>query len=203
MVKIVCFSDYHAAKEQIEMPRGDILIFCGDWSGQGSVMDVIIFADVMRSYKFKHKIVCAGNHDWPAFESHALVKEIFKERGITYLCEEDIAIHDLSFYVTPWTPEFCGWAFMEKEEDLVKRYAKIPKNTDVLITHGPPDGILDHCKGSWALRDVVDSIKPKAHLFGHIHSAYGIEERSGTIFVNCSILNDQYEMANIPVVIEL
>ncbi|GBF08314.1 conserved hypothetical protein [Aeropyrum pernix] len=60
---------------------------------------------------------------------------------------------------------------------------------DVLLTHHPPHGVLDTTfagvrAGLHDLRSLVDSLKPRAHLFGHIHESPGIESIGGTVFIN-------------------
>jgi Icc-related predicted phosphoesterase len=83
-------------------------------------------------------------------------------------------------YGSPWQPEFCNWAFNKNRgADIKEKWDLIPDTTDVLITHGPPKDILDLCAhggraGCEMLRDaVVDRVKPRLHIFGHIHEGYG------------------------------
>ena len=65
----------------------------------------------------------------------------------------------------------------------------IPKDTDILLTHGPPCSIGDKTihgnhEGCVDLLNAVRRVKPKYHLFGHIHEAYGIDKIGDTIIVN-------------------
>jgi Icc-related predicted phosphoesterase len=75
----------------------------------------------------------------------------------------------------------------------------IPENLDVLITHGPPFGILDQTApgeahlGCEELRDAVERKKPRVHLFGHIHGGAGTFENEATRFVNAAYLNERYK----------
>ncbi|MDE6633151.1 MAG: serine/threonine protein phosphatase, partial [Muribaculaceae bacterium] len=86
-------------------------------------------------------------------------------------------------------------------------YANIPADTDILITHSPAYGILDFDDntyyGSNALLERITTIKPKYHLFGHIHSKHGILEKDGTIFSNGAIMNSDYTNLNMPNLIEI
>lgn len=71
---------------------------------------------------------------------------------------------------------------MYAEKDACKLWDSIPADTDILVTHGPPFGVLDrtiqNCNaGCHYLLQKVMEIKPKYHLFGHIHEAYGREIR--------------------------
>jgi Icc-related predicted phosphoesterase len=70
---------------------------------------------------------------------------------------------------------------------------------DVLITHGPPFGILDQTApgevhlGCEELRKAVEEKKPRVHLFGHIHGGAGLFEHGVTRFVNAAYLNERYK----------
>lgn len=84
----------------------------------------------------------------------------------------------------------------------------IPADTDVLITHGPPAGILDMTPsgkqaGCQDLLDVIDIVQPRMHVFGHIHHSYGVTEHKGTKFVNASTCTEKYTPDNKPLVIDL
>src|SRR5262249_28918150 len=97
----------------------------------------------------------------------------------------------LKIYGSPWTPLFCDWAFMLPDADLASKWDKIPSGLDVLITHGPPFGILDWTNrkehaGSATLINRVHEVKPRLHVFGHIHEAAGRTESNGTTFLNAS-----------------
>jgi Icc-related predicted phosphoesterase len=59
----------------------------------------------------------------------------------------------------------------------------------LLITHGPPYGILDNGKsgknvGSKHLLEVVKKIKPRYHIFGHIHESTGMNKIENTFYLN-------------------
>ena len=71
----------------------------------------------------------------------------------------------------------------------------IPDDTKVLITHGPPQGILDRdysgqFRGDASLLARVETVRPKLHLFGHVHDQNGEVERFGTTFVNAAVGDD-------------
>jgi len=97
---------------------------------------------------------------------------------------------------------------MGTPEILSAIWAKIPKNLDILITHGPPFGILDRTTrgvnaGCPKLLEVVQIQTPRIHVFGHIHEGYGMREKDGTVFVNASLCNANYDLVNKPVTIDL
>ena len=122
--------------------------------------------------------------------------------GIIYLNDSGIEIDGITFWGSPITPWFFNWAFnRHRGEAIKKHWDLIPHNIDVLITHGPAHTILDKttkgaCAGCEGLLQKVQEIKPKVHICGHIHEAYGKTEKYGTVFINASILNEKYELRN-------
>ena len=124
----------------------------------------------------------------------------------------DMPENNIRIYGTPWQPEFYNWAFNLPRcgQDLMRVWNQIPKNTDILITHGPPQDHLDvsgppHNEphlGCELLRVKVDEQPPKIHVFGHIHGGYGYKFHNGTHFINASVLNEQYEQVNKPLTVD-
>jgi Icc-related predicted phosphoesterase len=208
-MKIVAFSDLHwRLTELTTLPKCYILIYAGDWCYGDSVRTTMDFAYKLRGFDAKYKIVIAGNHDILAENNPSLVKNIFNENGVIYLQDSGITIDGINFWGSPWTPEFNNWAFMKEDRLLKYQWDKIPRGTDVLITHGPPFSILDKVNGytsvgSETLESSVLSKKPKIHIFGHIHEGYGKQSSKHTDFYNVSIVNEKYELVNKPVEIEL
>lgn len=150
----------------------------------------------------------AGNHDF-CFQKHPEEsREILDKAGIIYLEDEAIELYGIKFYGIPWTPQFSNWAFMGKEDFLMHKWARVPTDTDVLISHGPPRDVLDltydgeHAGGISHLH-MVKSIRPKLNVFGHIHEGYGHARYDGVDYINASLMNFQYEMVNQPVLYEL
>lgn len=211
-MKLVCISDTHGMHDRIKsMPKGDILCFAGDFTNIGSKTDIIRFGEWLSRQKYKYKIICAGNHDWGIFWKRQKAQEWLtqKDNSIFYLQDETITINGINFYVSPFTPTFCDWAFMlDRGLPLQKKWAQIPKDTDVLITHGPPKGILDpdingNSVGDLDLLARVRMLNLKAHIFGHLHEGYGVLNSMGTKFINASICNDKYQPINNPIVVEI
>lgn len=156
----------------------------------------------------QHKIVIAGNHDWP-FEREAVAAQAALA-GVTYLQDQSVTVSGWKVYGSPWQPAFMNWAFNlpRSSPELAEKWALIPADTDILVTHGPPHGILDRVKyganvGCELLRDRVAAIKPALHCFGHIHEAFGQERHHDTLFVNAAMVNLQYQPFNKPVVVDL
>lgn len=209
-MKICCISDTHNDFYLLDLKPSDVLIFAGDidaWN-QASFWH---FNRWLKKQPFKYKIVCAGNHD--RYLSECGYKSIQKQltNGI-YLENSSVEIEGVKFYGSPMTPTFMDWYFMSERDEIHKYWDLISKDVDVLITHGPPHGILDyvpntyqidHHVGCEALLKKVEEIKPKFHVFGHIHYSFGIFKNEHTTFVNAALLNEGYALTNKPVTIEI
>ncbi|CAF1152946.1 unnamed protein product [Rotaria sordida] len=132
--------------------------------------------------------------------------------GIIYLEQQEFIDQKtgLKFYGSPYQPEFNNWGFnLPIDSPEIKQvWSKIPDDVDVLITHGPPKNILDitfsgEHVGCAQLLARVKQIKPRLHVFGHVHEGYGRDEEDSTIFVNASTCNLGYRPCQPPIVVEL
>jgi len=209
--KIVIISDTHGKHEYLTskgmgntLGEGDILIHCGDVSNVGKTHEIKDFLDWFSNTPFTHKIFIAGNHDF-GFEHVDYIAPDYIEKGVHYLFDNSVEIDGIKFYGSPWQPEFYNWAFnLKRGEQLAKVWAKIPTDTDVLITHGPAYRMLDHTisgqmVGCEDLFNRILEVRPKIHCCGHIHWAYGQKSFNGTEFINAAVLNERYEHENKPV----
>lgn len=207
MTTIVLISDTHSLHRQVEIPHSDILIHAGDITNKGSLEDVEDFNQWLGDLPHKHKIIIAGNHDF-CFEKQNNDARALLTNGI-YLQDELIEILNLKIYGSPWQPWFFDWAFnLPRGVELKKKWDLIPENTDILVTHGPPYGILDKTKqnkmvGCEELSKRIEFIQPKYHIFGHIHEDYGERIINQTTYINCSTCNYGYEPINKPIIIEV
>lgn len=219
-MKLVIISDTHGQHEQLELPAGDVLIHCGDWSPRSSVEDTIDFTYWFDKQEFKYKICVAGNHDRYADSSYF---EMYP--SIQYLQDDGVEIEGIKFWGMPWTPTFFDWFWMrDRGPDMKAKTDLIPLDTNVLITHGPQDMILDRTLredehvGCQQLGDRILDLKDlQVHCFGHIHEQYGkVWDAEGQIVgikrskyspkyysVNASVLNERYQLVNDPIVVEL
>lgn len=201
-MKIVQISDTHGYHKQTNIPDGDLLIHAGDISRRGSEEEILDFLEWFSSLSHRYKIFVAGNHDWFFERKQA---DYIKEKipnNVIYLNDSGVEIKGLNIWGSPIQPTFFNWAFnRERGQNIKHHWDLIPENTDILITHGPPFGILDktiHGKhvGCKALLMRVNQINPKLHVFGHIHEEHGILKTKSTTFVNASLLNEKYQYVN-------
>lgn len=211
MPRVVCLSDTHNCNEQIPVPDGDILIHAGDATNRGSIPEIIAFNKWFASLPHQFKIFVAGNHDW-LFETNNSYARILLDPKIIYLQDSFVEVEGLKFYGSPWQPRFYDWAFnLMRGAELAEKWKLIPKDIDILITHGPPHGILDEVPrqfwientGCEELRKKVEEIRPKAHIFGHIHCGYGQKEDFGVKFINSSNCDEEYNPTQPPIVFEI
>jgi Icc-related predicted phosphoesterase len=190
-MRIVAVADTHTFEAELgTIPDGDVFVHAGDMVRAGSLEEMELVARWVRSLPHKHKIVVAGNHDWCFQRTPQQARALFGDE-ITYSQDSGCAIDGVRFWGSPWQPEFCNWAFnLPRGEPLAERWALIPDDTDVLITHGPPFGFGD---STWADRagcsDLLAAarrVKPALHLFGHIHQDGGFWRDGGVCFCNAT-----------------
>ncbi len=210
MPRIVCLSDTHNCNGQIAVPDGDILIHAGDATITGTIDEIILFDYWFSGLPHKYKIFIAGNHDWLFETSPKYAQSLLTD--VIYLQDSSVEIEGLKIYGSPWQPRFFNWAFnLNRGRELAERWALIPDDVDILITHGPPNGILDEVPrkywientGCEELRKRVEEIRPRLHVFGHIHCGYGTEEKFGVKFINASNCDESYKPTNPPIVFDL
>ncbi|HEX8247651.1 MAG TPA: metallophosphatase domain-containing protein, partial [Pyrinomonadaceae bacterium] len=203
-----CLSDTHNRNEQIKVPGGDILIHAGDATTRGTIDEIVLFNEWFAALPHRHKIFVAGNHDWLFETDNRIARKLLSDE-IIYLQDSAVEIEGLKIYGSPWQPWFFDWAFnLPRGEPLAEKWKLIPDDTEILITHGPPFGILDFppdgfSVGCERLRRRVEEIRLKLHIFGHIHHSYGTEEKFGVKFVNASVCDEAYEPTNPPPVFDL
>lgn len=218
-VSIVVLSDTHGKhhKMQHQVPPGDLLIHAGDFCSKGKLPEVADFAAWFGSFPHSHKVVIPGNHDRAVEERPGECRGMFAEHGVKLLISEGIQAAGLHLYGSPYTPRFNDWHFMlERGRELRAEWAKIPLNTDILVTHGPPYGHGDKVlprsgvgvrkAGCLELLERVRKVRPRLHVFGHIHEDYGVtlsDEIPETQFANASICDRTRAAANPPLSFEI
>lgn len=221
-MKLVIISDTHG-QHSFDLPEGDILIHCGDFTKKGGLLEIKDFMNWFEKQSFSNKVLIAGNHELgldrgPARESKLEIITDYTERNpnLFYLENSGVEIEGLKIWGSPNTPFFYNWAFnSHRGEDIDKVWNMIPQDCNILITHGPPAGILDivpsdrllgpdekiGCEG---LLNKIGQLKDlKLHAFGHIHTGHGIMIKDNVTFVNASICGDRGHVVEYnPIVIE-
>lgn len=210
-----CISDLHGFKPKLE--GGDLLIVAGDCTARDIIPQWKEFFTWLDDQEYERIVFIAGNHDGSLQISGFVDDCLAGTCRIDYLCDSSAQVEDFKIWGAPWTPEFCGWHFMlPRGEELKKKWGLIPDDTDILITHGPPWGVLDKVcnhmsgkeqQGCVDLRAAVERVRPKLHVFGHIHEGYGQilykHEGENTICVNASIMDRYYQPVNNTIRIKL
>jgi Icc-related predicted phosphoesterase len=213
-MRITFISDSHNQHKKLneDLPGGDLILHGGDISSMGYQHEIREFcAWYNKLSSYENKVFISGNHDFGFQKDPVKAREIidFYEK-ITYLQDNSVTINGVKIWGSPWQPWFCDWAFnLPREgEELKAKWDMIPEDTDILITHGPPYGFNDVVEhrydhlGCELLTERLKIVKPKIHIFGHIHSGRNIFEQNGTLFVNASVLNEQYRYSYKPFTID-
>ena len=204
-MRIVVISDTHELHRELAVPPGDLLIHAGDITFFSKRPSMYRDFDLwLGRLHHRHKVVIPGNHDYrleePSERSVITNAILFVDSGVE--------IEGIRIWGSPVTPFYAGAFGMSRAADRRRHWSRIPEGLDILITHGPPLGILDcgpgsnHHEGCPALLEAVLEAKPRVHVFGHIHAGYGTARREGTLFINASIFGEDGGLRE-PIVIEL
>jgi predicted phosphodiesterase len=205
-IRLVFVSDTHGFHD-FPVPPGDVLVHAGDGCNYGTLEEARAWANFLRRQPHRHKIVIAGNHDRCFEDDFEHAKPLLEDFDFLHDsgCER-LGVH---FWGSPWQPWFFNWAFnLPRGPELAAKWALIPDTTDVLVTHGPPHGVLDRNfdgtpVGCEDLRDAMKRVRPRVHVFGHIHEGYGTARIGETLFVNASICTLAYRPTNPAIVVDL
>lgn len=212
-MRIFHFSDTHGYHEQVEFEDDlksiDVIVFSGDESNYRNEAfneaEFYSFIDWYGKIDHPHKLMIPGNHSTYIYNNEKQAKEECEKRGIRLLIHESYTIDNVEFYGEPYTKQFGSWVYTASERTLHDIYDEIPTNTNVLISHGPPRGILDLAQdvrngevisvGSDSLAAVITYklFRLKAVLFGHIHSHVSKYINNGIVYEN----GDKYVNENI------
>ena len=197
-MKIVHISDTHGCHHQLRnLPEADVAVHSGDFTMNGSEEEALDFMNWFCDLPYKHKIFICGNHDDCLYGAN--IEGL--DSNVHYLCNSGVEIDGVTFYGVPMFMRDC---ICERQS---YNYRRIPSNTNVLITHTPPFGILDFDDGinygSEELLQRITQINPRLHLFGHIHRQHGITTKGITTFSNGAIMDENLFNLTTPNIIEL
>jgi len=209
-MKIALISDTHNKCLDSFVPDADLLIHAGDLTMGGDLMELNTALAWLESMPHPHKVVIAGNHDFglqrPSTKQAML--ERFKSSGICYLEDSEVVIEGLRIWGSPWQPEFHDWAFnLPRGKALREKWDLIPEGIDALVTHGPPKDYGDRTLegsnvGCEELLAAIDRVRPRLHVFGHIHEGRGLYGRNQTTLVNASMLDRRYRPVHSGILID-
>jgi predicted phosphodiesterase len=147
-MKIWHISDTHTYHNNLKIPNNiDVIVHTGDstntYSPAINFYEFVNFVDWYKTIDCKYKIYVAGNHDAFISEMKKDAEKILKNAGIIYLNKSEITINNIKFWGEPITPQFGNWYFMADRAKMYKHWDYIPKDVNVILTHGPAYGILD------------------------------------------------------------
>lgn len=187
VIRIVHISDTHMNHDQMleSIPNGDLLIHSGDFSAfsvkryfgnKERDRDIVIgeINSFFRKLPFKYKIFVAGNHELSFSQRQTrYIEEQLTE--VKYLYDNMIEVEGLKIYGTPWNAKrFSSYArgFSVSRNNLGQHWESIPLETDILVTHMPPEGILDlGSKVCAGVRNLFSSNNP-CSICGDIHEMH-------------------------------
>jgi len=194
---ITIIADTHGLHDRLKLNAGTVLIHAGDITEYGKEDEVTEFLYWFSRQPFAYKIFIAGNHDLFLEECAPAKRKKLIPTDVIYLQNSGIEIEGVNIWGSPVTPYFLGMAFNARRgKEIKKVWDKIPAETDILITHGPPQVILDNGVGDEELLHAINKIRPPVHCFGHAHGQNGIETLNGTTFINASIVNSLDPLKN-------
>ena len=205
-IKVVCIADTHELHRELTVPDGDLLIHAGDFTFFGnSERTLRDFNEWLGELPHRHKVVVPGNHEF-ILESNPELSRLIKNAKL--LINESTFVEGISIWGSPLTPLYCGAFGRSNAGDRVRIYDSIPPKTDIVITHGPPYGILDASPtepptptGDWELRKAIVRVRPRLHAFGHAHVGYGVRPTRHTLFVNVALFGQGGSLER-PIVME-
>lgn len=214
-MKLVFISDVHCRFSKIQIPKCDILISSGDYSFLGEEHEVRDFHKWLSKQDARYVVSLQGNHEKGVERNFQFCKQIAEEScpGVYFIDEGLIEIEGLKIWCSAITPFFHNWAWNRyRGEEIKRHWDRIPLDIDILVTHGPPYGILDTVStyrpiehlGCEELTNKIKELKQlKIHSFGHIHDSYGTIKIDGITYINASICTEEYKPFNKPFVLEL
>ena len=215
-MRITTLSDTHGRHLELDdtyFPGGDLIIHAGDFLKFGTYkLEFRSFCTWLELFhNYEKRLFIAGNHDIYVSEEPDLIKHMLKQnyRLVNYLQDEEYvygksANEIVKIYGSPYSPTMEGdHVFVEdRDSEMIRRkWNEIPEDTDILVTHSPPYGVLDHLIsfdedlgniGCRFLAERVKQVKPKIHIFGHCHGEEPYHFDGETHYINAAIMDDKH-----------
>lgn len=194
--------------EELGSLRGEVLIHCGDMFNlfERRPGDIEAMDTWFSQQRFDIILCIGGNHDHVLEDRRRIARRPFQ--NAIYLEDEAFAYNGTTFYGTPWVPLLQSHAYYAEDVRLKERWSKIPTATDVLITHTPPEGMLDRSSrglklGCAHLASRLSGIAPAVHCFGHVHASGGTRHRDATTYINASSVDRPQRPLRQPILVEV
>jgi len=209
-LRVGCISDTHGKHRDLRIPLDiDVLIHSGDFTQNGKISELQDFVTWLNQQAVPCKIIVPGNHDTLLDRSlcrsaedknnQRRAMELLKSASdTTILLNQSCTVKGVNFFGSPTSIKHpilgvFRRGFQCPREETWRIWANMPKDTDVLITHGPPGGYLDHPllfgiggRGDYELTKSIERIRPQFHVFGHYHECYGVKQTASTTFINAA-----------------
>ena len=200
MKRIVACSDTHGKHRDLQIPEGDIFIFAGDFEIR-TITELVEMKEWLTGLPHKDVVFIYGNHDFTEELSAEKTREFFGNK-ITYLQNSSAFVQGFKIWGSPYCPYFNNWAWMQPDNMLKEMWDVIPLETEIIITHSMPYGILDgvlprmQSVGSLTLRDAIKRVHPYIQIGGHLHESYGQYTDGKTDYYNVAVMDEQYKIVN-------
>jgi Icc-related predicted phosphoesterase len=225
VLKIIAISDVHGKWNKLTIPECDLLISAGDYSFRGEVHMVKDFHKWLDKQPAKNIISVQGNHEVWVEKNFDEARKIAQEQcpRVVFVEHDMVRVYGLKIFCSAWSPEFHRWAYNGARtlEDAQRmqipyikdKWADIPIDCDIVVTHTPCHGFLDQVYhvdgvtpkervGCWHLLERFMQTNAKVHICGHIHSGHGFKEFNGKHLYNASICGETYAVDYEPIIIE-
>lgn len=205
---LVFFGDTHELHREVNIPAGDVLICTGDFTMfSKSLRAIQDFDEWLGEQPHRYKLIVPGNHEF-FLEADSQRRSLLSNAQV--LIDEAVTIEGLCFYGSPMTPLYGGAFGKSSSSERSQHWSKIHDDTHILVTHGPPHGILDLSPGQLdrmgdpeLLSRIRELRSLRLHAFGHVHGAYGLVENDGITFANVALMGHLGELVREPLVIRM
>ena len=197
--RIVVCSDTHGKHRELQIPEGDVFIFAGDFEIRNN-LDLFEMSEWLKELPQKNVVAIFGNHDFTEHTEIKYMKEMFGR--VHLLFNEFINVDGFKIWGSPYSPYFNNWAWMQPDNMLKDIWDTIPLETEIVVTHTMPYGILDgvlpkmQSVGSLTLKDRIKEVQPYIQIGGHLHESFGQYTDGKTDYYNVSVMDEQYKIVN-------
>lgn len=231
-MKLLATSDLHGKLDNLDLTGIDLCVIAGDFADQRGFSKWHLhdqkkwiekkFIPFIQSWPTVEFAITPGNHDLcldvkRTSLHHDINWQIAWPKNAHILINSGIELFGFKIWGSPNIPiiSYC-WAFESNSRELNNVFGKIPKHTDILITHTPPhlfaecgiDRSLQHggqeAFGSSELAKAIFEKEPRFVFCGHIHSGSHTQTDFGrTQIYNVSRVDELYEITYEPLKLEI